>query len=72
MRGPSLADDMSQYLRDAIAATPNVEVRLSTEVADGGGAGRLEWLELRDNATGDTEPGRRRGAVRPDRRAAAH
>ena len=54
VRGPSLADDMSQYLRETIAATPNIEVLVETEVTDGGGTGRLEWLELRDNATGET------------------
>lgn len=54
VRGASLAADMSQYLREAIDATPNVEVTVETEVVDGGGAGRLEWLELRDNSTGET------------------
>ena len=54
VRGPSLAADMSQYLRETIAATPNVEVLIETEVTDGGGTGRLDWLELRDNASGDT------------------
>ena len=37
MRGPSLATDMSQYLRETIAATPNIEVLVETEVTDGGG-----------------------------------
>jgi thioredoxin reductase (NADPH) len=54
VRGPSLAADMSQYLRETIAATPNVEVLNETEVTDGGGTGRLEWLEVRANASGQT------------------
>lgn len=55
VRGPSLAADMSQYLRETIEETPNIEVRTRTEVADGGGDGHLEWVELRDGATGDGE-----------------
>ena len=46
VRGDSLAADMSQYLRTTIDATPNVDVLYGTEVVDGGGNGRLEWLEL--------------------------
>jgi thioredoxin reductase (NADPH) len=53
VRGSSLDETMSRYLRDEIAATPNVVVRLRTEIADGGGAGRLEWLSLRDRDTGE-------------------
>ena len=55
VRGPSLAADMSSYLRETIAATPNVEVLISTEVVDGGGDAYLEWLEIRYNATGETQ-----------------
>jgi thioredoxin reductase (NADPH) len=54
VRGPGLAESMSRYLRDEIAAEPNVEVSLNTEVVDGGGDGRLEWLTLGDNASGET------------------
>ena len=39
---------MSEYLRTTIDATGNVDVLVETEVVDGGGEGRLEWLELRD------------------------
>lgn len=53
VRGPSLADTMSQYLRNAIAAAPNVDVRANTEVVGGGGDGRLEWLTLRDRSSGE-------------------
>ena len=54
VRGPSLADSMSSYLRDQIEATPNVDVRLRTEVAEGHGEARLERLTLRDTDTGAT------------------
>jgi thioredoxin reductase (NADPH) len=47
VRGASLADSMSQYLRDTIAAHPDIEVLLETQVVGGGGAGRLERLVLR-------------------------
>jgi thioredoxin reductase (NADPH) len=47
VRGPSLAATMSEYLVAEIEKTPNVAVRLRTEVVDGGGAGFLEWLGLR-------------------------
>lgn len=52
-RGEALEKSMSHYLRDQIAATPNVEVRLQTEVVGGGGASRLERVEIRDNPSGE-------------------
>jgi thioredoxin reductase (NADPH) len=55
VRGASMAGSMSQYLRDEIEAAANVDVRLKTDVVDGGGAGRLEWLALRDTGSGETE-----------------
>jgi thioredoxin reductase (NADPH) len=55
VRRPTLRETMSQYLRGELDATRNVDVRLRTEVADGGGDDRLEWLDLRDNATGEVE-----------------
>jgi thioredoxin reductase (NADPH) len=54
VRGPSLAETMSHYLRDEIDAASNIEVRLETEVVDGGGEGRLERLTLR-NSSGERE-----------------
>jgi thioredoxin reductase (NADPH) len=48
VRSATLADSMSEYLRTTIDATANIEVLLETEVVDGGGEGRLEWLELSD------------------------
>lgn len=55
VRGPSLAASMSSYLRHEIAAAGNVEVMLGTEIADGGGDGRLEALTLRDRASGEEQ-----------------
>jgi thioredoxin reductase (NADPH) len=49
VRGPSLAAGMSDYLVRQIEATPNIAVRLRTEVVDGRGTGRLESLTLRDS-----------------------
>lgn len=54
VRGGSLAESMSSYLRGEIAAAANIEVRTNSEVVDGGGGGRLEWLTLRDRRSGET------------------
>ena len=53
--GESLAAHMSQYLIEEIGATDNIQVRLNTQVVDGGGRGRLEHLVLKDRASGLTE-----------------
>ncbi|HLL39731.1 MAG TPA: FAD-dependent oxidoreductase [Rubrobacteraceae bacterium] len=53
--GESLAADMSQYLIEEIEATENIQVRLNTQVIDGGGQGRLEHLVLGDCASEITE-----------------
>ena len=50
VRAPSLAAGMSHYLVQTLEATPNVEVRTSTTVVDGGGDGRLQHLVLRENS----------------------
>ena len=55
VRSKSLAASMSQYLIREIEAAPNIEVRYRTEVAGGGGDGRLQQLRLRHRDTGDTE-----------------
>ncbi len=70
VRGDTLADSMSRYLRDALEAAGNVEVRHRAEVA---GAvadddGWLEALELRDLVTGAVETPRDRRPLRPHRR----
>ena len=72
VRSASLAASMSQYLIREIEAAPNIDVRYRTEVAGGGGDGRLEQLSLRHRDTGDTPDRAGRRAVRPDRRAALH
>ena len=54
VRGRALADSMSAYLCEQLAVTPKIEIRLRTEVAGGGGSGRLEWLRLRDRDDGTT------------------
>jgi thioredoxin reductase (NADPH) len=55
VRGGSLAASMSSYLIREIDAAPNVVVRYSTEVVDGGGSGQLEWLVLADRESGERE-----------------
>ena len=55
VRGGDLESGMSQYLVDRIQATPNVEVRLRTEVSAVAGDGRLERLTLVDRDTGTQE-----------------
>jgi thioredoxin reductase (NADPH) len=55
VRAGSLADGMSSYLVRQVEATPNVEVRLGAEVVDGGGAGVLEHLVVRDRESGREE-----------------
>ena len=41
---------MSQYLLDEVKAQENIEIRTSTQVVDGGGETRLEWLALREGS----------------------
>ncbi|MGZ8752859.1 MAG: FAD-dependent oxidoreductase [Acidimicrobiia bacterium] len=52
VRADSLTAGMSDYLVRQVEATPKVDVCVGTEVVDGGGAGRLEHLVLRDRGTG--------------------
>ena len=56
VRADSLAAGMSHYLAREVQSTPNVEVRLATEVVGGGGDdGWLDHLVLRDLASGAEE-----------------
>jgi len=56
VRAESLAVGMSHYLAREVQATPNVEVRLATEIIGGGGEdGWLDHLRLRDRASGQEE-----------------
>jgi thioredoxin reductase (NADPH) len=50
VRGASLAASMSQYLLEEIAGRTNIDVRLSTEVVDAEGDGRLERIKLRSES----------------------
>ena len=56
VRGTDLGRTMSTYLVHAIEAHPAVKVHLNTEVVDGGGDGRLEYVVVRDRDTGDDQP----------------
>jgi thioredoxin reductase (NADPH) len=51
VRGPTLADSMSQYLIDQLDAA-GVIVETTVEVVGGGGTDKLEALTLRDRVTG--------------------
>lgn len=53
VRASSLGAGMSHYLVQQVEASPNIEVRLETEVVGGGGDGWLERLDLRSG--GETE-----------------
>jgi len=54
VRGPSLSQDMSQYLVDRIYATPNIEVLTRTEMVavSGSPQAQLERVRWRHNPTG--------------------
>jgi thioredoxin reductase (NADPH) len=52
VRGDSLEARMSQYLVDQIAGTPNINVRLHTEVSGVAGDGHLEKVTLRNRDDG--------------------
>jgi thioredoxin reductase (NADPH) len=55
VRGPSVATSMSAYLLRAIETAPNVAVRHQTEIVDGGGSERLEYLDLADRSAGGVD-----------------
>jgi thioredoxin reductase (NADPH) len=50
VRRAGLEETMSQYLINEIEWNPRVSVRPNGEVCDGGGEGRLEWLDVRDRS----------------------
>jgi thioredoxin reductase (NADPH) len=54
-RRASLTETMSAYLVREIESNPVIGVRTGVEVVDGGGNGRLEWIELLDGNTGHRE-----------------
>jgi thioredoxin reductase (NADPH) len=55
VRGDALERTMSDYLVQQIRCTPNVQVRLGTEVVGGGGGEHLETLQVRDRRSGAVE-----------------
>lgn len=55
VRGPSLEAKMSQYLVDRIVSTPNIDVRLETEVVSVAGNGHLESVTIVDRRRGQEE-----------------
>jgi thioredoxin reductase (NADPH) len=54
-RGESLDKSMSRYLVDQLAARPNIDARLRTEVVAAHGETALEAIDVRNGATGETE-----------------
>ena len=54
VRGPGLAESMSRYLIDRIAATPNIELMTETELValSGAAGGNLEGVRWRDRRAG--------------------
>jgi thioredoxin reductase (NADPH) len=54
-RGDRLAATMSAYLVREIESNARIAVRTGTEITNGGGDGRLEWLELTDRAGGSRQ-----------------
>jgi thioredoxin reductase (NADPH) len=54
VRGPGLAESMSKYLIDRIAATPNIELMTETEIValDGPAGSSLEKVRWRDGRAG--------------------
>ena len=55
VRGDSLADFMSQYLIDALAAEENIFIRYRSQLVEARGDTHLEELVLRDLDTDETE-----------------
>ncbi|WP_248583164.1 FAD-dependent oxidoreductase [Nocardioides sp. InS609-2] len=53
VRRPDLASTMSQYLVSEIDHNPAISVQPCAEIAEGGGDGRLQWLDVRDTTTGE-------------------
>ena len=54
VRREGLEATMSQYLIGELAYNARITVKAHAAVVDGGGDGRLEWIDVRDLATGAT------------------
>lgn len=61
VRRPDLVATMSRYLIGEIEHNPRISVLACSEVVDGGGDGRLEWLDVRDTVTGEVRRREARG-----------
>ncbi|MGL5922579.1 FAD-dependent oxidoreductase, partial [Chroococcidiopsis sp.] len=55
VRGESLASSMSQYLIDQIAETPNITVRVHSQVVEVKGETNLEAIAIQNTQTGEIE-----------------
>ena len=55
VRRAGLEDTMSRYLIKEVEWNPRVSVRPHSEICDGGGDGRLDWLDVRDRTTDAVE-----------------
>jgi len=55
VRAPSLSVGMSDYLVRQIESTPNIDVKLHSEVVDGSGKSQLESLTLEDRSSNQRE-----------------
>ena len=53
VRRPDLSTTMSAYLISEIQYNPRISVLGSSRVVDGGGEGRLDWVEIEDVATAE-------------------
>jgi thioredoxin reductase (NADPH) len=53
VRREGLEATMSSYLVGEIAYNPRISVLPCSEVVDGGGAGRLEWVRVRNTTSGE-------------------
>ncbi len=53
VRRPGLSETMSAYLVGEIGYNPRITVAPCTRIVDGGGDGRLEWLELESTESGE-------------------
>lgn len=53
VRRPTLAETMSAYLVDEIDSMRTIHVRTGARVVDGGGEGRLQWIDLEADGTVD-------------------
>ncbi len=71
VRREGLEATMSTYLIGEIAYNPRITVLPCSEVVDGGGEGRLEWIRVRDTNTRQGDDPRVPRAVPAARRRAA-